>query len=69
MFNNNVLGGFKFMGFSDFYHTIREAPDGVFGSREIGGKKGGRWENCPKNFGRWEIDFFKMGAGSTIFSL
>ena len=31
-----------------------EAPDGVFGSREIGGKKGERWENWTKKSGRRE---------------
>ena len=35
-----------------YYVRIHEALDGVFGSWEIGGKRGGRWENWTK---KWEI--------------
>ena len=32
-------------------------------------KISGRLGDLAKKMGDWEIDFFKMGAGSTIFSL
>jgi hypothetical protein len=33
---------------------IREAPDGIFGSREIGGKTGWEQGDWAKKGGRWD---------------